>query len=84
MIESLQIAPLGGRILFKNLRYHSRNQSITVLHGYISFRYWLWNVRTEDDPIPEDSTSKETGVGKERRILELNKRVTGLGIKDLS
>ncbi|GJJ73130.1 hypothetical protein EMPS_05488 [Entomortierella parvispora] len=61
--ESLQIAPLGGRILFKNLRYQSRNQSITVLHGYISFRYWLWNVRTEDDPIPEDSTSKETGVG---------------------
>ncbi|KAF9358563.1 hypothetical protein BGX26_001452 [Mortierella sp. AD094] len=62
--ESLQIAPLGGRILFKNFRYHSRNQSITVLHGFISFRYWLWNVRTEDDPIPEDSTdSKNTGTG---------------------
>ncbi|KAI1320557.1 hypothetical protein EDD11_000519 [Mortierella claussenii] len=61
--ESLQIAPLGGRILFKNLRYHSRNQSITVLHGFISFRYWLWNVRTEDDPIPEDSTrSKDVGM----------------------
>ncbi|KAI7829028.1 hypothetical protein BC939DRAFT_40483 [Gamsiella multidivaricata] len=62
--ESLQIAPLGGRILFKNFRYHSRNQSITVLHGFVSFRYWLWNVRTEDDPIPEDSTgSKEAGAG---------------------
>ncbi|KAF9289120.1 hypothetical protein BGZ68_009997 [Mortierella alpina] len=62
--ESLQIAPLGGRILFKNFRYHSRNQSITVLHGYISFRYWLWNVRTEDDPIPEDSTgAKDANVG---------------------
>ncbi|KAG0198078.1 hypothetical protein BGX28_008431 [Mortierella sp. GBA30] len=62
--ESLQIAPLGGRILFKNFRYHSRNQSITVLHGYISFRYWLWNVRTEDDPIPDDSTgSKDANVG---------------------
>ncbi|KAG0306223.1 hypothetical protein BGZ98_002777 [Dissophora globulifera] len=61
--ESLQIAPLGGRILFRNLRYHSRNQSITVLHGFVSFRYWLWNVRTENDPIPEDSTgSKDTGA----------------------
>ncbi|KAG0277971.1 hypothetical protein BGZ95_004994 [Linnemannia exigua] len=62
--ESLQIAPLGGRILFKNFRYHSRNQSITVLHGYISFRYWLWNVRTEDDPIPDDSAgAKTSGMG---------------------
>ncbi|KAG0319921.1 hypothetical protein BGZ97_001164 [Linnemannia gamsii] len=62
--ESLQIAPLGGRILFKNFRYHSRNQSITVLHGYISFRYWLWNVRTEDDPIPDDSAgAKNSGMG---------------------
>ncbi|KAG0375991.1 hypothetical protein BGX24_008415 [Mortierella sp. AD032] len=62
--ESLQIAPLGGRILFKNFRYHSRNQSITVLHGYITFRYWLWNVRTEDDPIPDDSAgAKTSGMG---------------------
>ncbi|KAF8940858.1 hypothetical protein BGZ58_004326 [Dissophora ornata] len=62
--ESLQIAPLGGRILFKNFRYHSRNQSITALHGFISFRYWLWNVRTEKDPIPEDPTgSKEANAG---------------------
>ncbi|KAF9928462.1 hypothetical protein FBU30_002364 [Linnemannia zychae] len=62
--ESLQIAPLGGRILFKNFRYLSRNQSITVLHGYISFRYWLWNVRTEDDPIPDDSAgAKNSGMG---------------------
>ncbi|KAG0066506.1 hypothetical protein BGZ89_007213 [Linnemannia elongata] len=62
--ESLQIAPLGGRILFKNFRYYSRNQSITVLHGYISFRYWLWNVRTEDDPIPDDAAgAKNSGMG---------------------
>ncbi|KAF9193555.1 hypothetical protein BGZ50_007333 [Haplosporangium sp. Z 11] len=74
--ESLQIAPLGGRILFKNFRYHSRNQSITVLHGFISFRYWLWNVRTEDDPIPEDSTrSKDAGVGM-GMVDEDNCRIT--------
>ncbi|KAF9302036.1 hypothetical protein BGZ74_005928 [Mortierella antarctica] len=61
----IEFAPLGGRILFKNFRYHSRNQSITVLHGFISFRYWLWNVRTEDEPIPEDSGfSKDGGTTK--------------------
>ncbi|KAG0080035.1 hypothetical protein BGZ90_000949 [Linnemannia elongata] len=66
--ESLQIAPLGGRILFKNFRYYSRNQSITVLHGYISFRYWLWNVRTEDDPIPDDAAgAKNSGMGMDAR-----------------
>ena len=68
--ESLQIAPLGGRILFKNFRYHSRNQSITVLHGFISFRYWLWNVRTEDEPIPEDSGfSKDGGTTKGKYLI---------------
>ncbi|KAF9970206.1 hypothetical protein BGZ73_007178 [Actinomortierella ambigua] len=62
-LESLQIAPLGGRILFRNFRYHSRNQSITILHGYITFRYWLWNVRTEDDTRSEDATEFSKSFG---------------------
>ncbi|KAF9403909.1 hypothetical protein BGX21_007478 [Mortierella sp. AD011] len=76
--ESLQIAPLGGRILFKNFRYYSRNQSITVLHGFISFRYWLWNVRTEDDPIPEDSAdTRNTGTADEDNC-RINCHLVGL------
>ncbi|KAL1922361.1 uncharacterized protein VTP21DRAFT_9900 [Calcarisporiella thermophila] len=48
-IESIQFALLGGRILFKNVRYLSTNQSIYILKGHITFRYWLWNVRRETD-----------------------------------
>ncbi|KAG9285770.1 hypothetical protein G9A89_013195 [Geosiphon pyriformis] len=46
-IESLQFAPLAGRVLFKNLKYRSRNQSFSILKGHITCRYWLWNVRQE-------------------------------------
>ena len=51
--ESLQITLLGGRIIFKNFRYHSQNLSVYVLKGHITFRYWLWNVRSNDSPAPE-------------------------------
>ncbi|KAF9116860.1 hypothetical protein BGX27_009741 [Mortierella sp. AM989] len=56
------------------------NQSITVLHGFISFRYWLWNVRTEDDPIPEDSTdSKNAGTGvTDKDNCRINCHLVGL------
>ncbi|RKO93139.1 hypothetical protein BDK51DRAFT_33607, partial [Blyttiomyces helicus] len=48
-LESVQFSPLSGKILFKNLRYHSRNQSFVVLRGHITFRYWLPRVRKEAD-----------------------------------
>ncbi|CAG8815105.1 1220_t:CDS:2, partial [Racocetra persica] len=44
---SIQFAPLAGRILFKNLKYYSTNQSFSVLKGYITCQYWLWSVREE-------------------------------------
>ncbi|OZJ04030.1 hypothetical protein BZG36_03772, partial [Bifiguratus adelaidae] len=46
-IESLQFALLGGRILFKNVRYHSTNQSVYILKGHLTIRYWLWKTRKE-------------------------------------
>ncbi|CAG8776542.1 770_t:CDS:2, partial [Dentiscutata erythropus] len=46
-IGSIQFAPLAGRVLFKNLKYHSTNQSFSVLKGYITCQYWLWSVREE-------------------------------------
>ena len=39
--ESIQFSVLGGRILFKNLRYHSSNQTIIILKGQLSWRYWI-------------------------------------------
>lgn len=48
LIGSLQISPLAGRILFKDVRYHSTNMSARVLLGHITWRYWKWRVRKED------------------------------------
>lgn len=45
---SLQLSPLAGRILFKDVRYHSTNMSARVLLGHVTWRYWKWRVRKED------------------------------------
>jgi hypothetical protein len=45
---SLQLSPLAGRILFKDVRYHSTNMSARVLLGHITWRYWKWRIRKED------------------------------------
>ncbi|CAG8500632.1 1907_t:CDS:10 [Paraglomus brasilianum] len=52
--ESIQFAPLAGRILFKNLKYLSRNQSIIVLKGSVTWRYWLWSVREDRSNVKND------------------------------
>lgn len=48
-IGSLHVAPLAGRIAFRNLEYHSSNISARILHGNITFRYWKPRVRQEGD-----------------------------------
>ncbi|KAJ3160450.1 hypothetical protein HDU86_000784 [Geranomyces michiganensis] len=60
-LESIHFAPLSGRILFRNFRYYSRNQSVHVLRGYVTFRYWLRHVRQESDNsdiTPQDLPSR--------------------------
>lgn len=47
-IDSIRVSLLGGRLLFKNLRYFSTNQSISILKGHIAVRYWLLHVRKSD------------------------------------
>jgi hypothetical protein len=57
--ESIQFSPLAGRILFKNLRYHSSNMSFRVLKGHITWRAWKWKVRSEG---PLDNSEQSRGV----------------------
>ncbi|CAE6514246.1 unnamed protein product [Rhizoctonia solani] len=47
--QSIQFAFLAGRILLKDVQYHSSNMSIRVLHCHITWRYWLWNTREGED-----------------------------------
>ena len=43
-IQALQFSLLAGRIFFKGIRYHGRNQTVLVHDGYITWRYWLRHV----------------------------------------
>ena len=59
-IQSLQISFLGGRIFFKGLRYHGKNETVLVQNGYITWQYWLHAVKQVDvirDKEPNPSTA---------------------------
>ncbi|KAF2821156.1 hypothetical protein CC86DRAFT_470906 [Ophiobolus disseminans] len=61
-ITSLQISLLGGRIFFKDLRYHGHNETILVHGGHITWNYWLRRVRdagvyTDNTPPADDDSS---------------------------
>ncbi|WVW81321.1 hypothetical protein I302_103312 [Kwoniella bestiolae CBS 10118] len=49
VIGSLQIAPLAGRISFRDVEYHSSNISVRALHGHVTWRYWKFRIRHETD-----------------------------------
>ncbi|KAF2713106.1 hypothetical protein K504DRAFT_449859 [Pleomassaria siparia CBS 279.74] len=60
-IQALQISLLGGRIFFKDIRYHGHNETILVHGGYITWRYWLTKVR--DAEIFSDESPLATSDG---------------------
>lgn len=45
---SIQFSILAGRILFKDLRYHTSNQTIRIVKGQLSWRYWIRKPTEED------------------------------------
>ncbi|KAK4047646.1 Macrophage colony-stimulating factor 1 receptor [Microbotryomycetes sp. JL201] len=52
-IGGLSFSFLGGEIIFNDVRYISRNQSIRIARGHITWKYWLWKVRSEEDKPSE-------------------------------
>ncbi|KAK4051737.1 Macrophage colony-stimulating factor 1 receptor [Microbotryomycetes sp. JL221] len=48
-IGGISFSFLGGEIIFNDLRYISRNQSIRIARGHITWKYWLRKVRSEED-----------------------------------
>jgi len=54
-VEAIQLSFLAGRILFKNFRYQSRNQSIYVLKGHVTWGYWLRRVRVRENSQVKDT-----------------------------
>ncbi|KAF5370617.1 hypothetical protein D9758_002040 [Tetrapyrgos nigripes] len=46
---SIQFSILSGRILLKDVHYHSSNQTIKVVKAQIAWRYWIRRPTTEEE-----------------------------------
>ncbi|KAJ6586994.1 hypothetical protein DFH09DRAFT_241649 [Mycena vulgaris] len=51
-IGSIHFSILTGRILIKDFRYHSSNQTIKIVKGQIEWRYWIRRPASGDDIAP--------------------------------
>lgn len=47
MTESFQVSLLAGRVMIKDLRYHSSNQSFRAIKCRVTWRYWRWRTRED-------------------------------------
>ena len=72
-IQALQISLLGGRVFFKGFKYHGNNETIQIHSGYITWCYWLRNVRELDvgdqvrgaKRVSSDSENEDRGPQRE-------------------
>ena len=46
---AIHFSTLAGRILIKDLRYHSSNQTFRIVKMQLSWRYWLRQPAEEED-----------------------------------
>ncbi|KAJ7084454.1 hypothetical protein B0H15DRAFT_940059 [Mycena belliarum] len=51
-IGSIHFSLLTGRILFKDVHYHSSNQTIKIVKGQIAWRYWIRKPSSGEDIAP--------------------------------
>lgn len=65
-LGSIQFSILAGRILFKDLRYHTSNQTIRLVKGQLSWRYWIRKPTEEDDlryaRVGAEDVGRESGL----------------------
>ena len=48
-IGSIQISLLAGRVSFRDLEYHSSNISARALNGHVTWRYWKFRTKQNED-----------------------------------
>ena len=57
-IGSIQLSLLAGRVSFRDLEYHSSNISARALHGHVTWRYWRFRTKQNEDA---DTTHSSRG-----------------------
>ncbi|KAF8320822.1 hypothetical protein DL93DRAFT_2163795 [Clavulina sp. PMI_390] len=48
-MDAFQFSFLAGRLMIKDFRYHSTNQSIRIINFHLTWRYWFWRSRLENE-----------------------------------
>ncbi|KAG6015189.1 hypothetical protein E4U43_005623 [Claviceps pusilla] len=72
-VKAIQISLLAGRIFFTGLRYHGPNETFSIQHGDITWRYWLRRVREADVFIP--NTQEEVSASEKEKNSALPCRI---------
>ncbi|EAU91786.1 hypothetical protein CC1G_04554 [Coprinopsis cinerea okayama7 len=70
-IGSIHFSLPAGRILFKDLCYHSSNQTIKIVKGQLQWRYWIRRPMTEE----------EISTGRGRRWLSCRIHISFQGFE---
>ena len=65
IVGAIHFSTLAGRVLIKDLRYHSSNQTFRIVKLQLSWRYWLRRPAEEEDlsharVIGEDANGKRS------------------------
>jgi len=86
-IQALQISLLGGRLFFKDIRYHAHNETIFIHGGYITWNYWLSRVRdaevysndhhSSSDAPASDDASRDSGSHSGSRSRTMDRAEKG-------
>jgi hypothetical protein len=61
-VQALQISLLGGRIFFKGFKYHGNNETILIHSGFVTWCYWLRNVRGLSVSDGDETRRKRTST----------------------
>ena len=61
-VDSLHISLMAGRIMLKDFRYHTSNQSIRCLKIFITWRYWLWRTQEHIEAEAHGETERESSL----------------------
>ncbi|KAH8118988.1 hypothetical protein DFH11DRAFT_1696800 [Phellopilus nigrolimitatus] len=66
---SVHISLLAGRMLLRDVRYHSSNQTFRIVKCQVSWRWWIRNVAEEEDLTDSHSKSEESMSGRKSASL---------------
>ncbi|KAK6458751.1 uncharacterized protein RJT20DRAFT_123813 [Scheffersomyces xylosifermentans] len=72
-VESVKLAPLGGRLLLKNLTIITSNSTISVLRFNLTWRYWLFKITRLSNYYFNDMEETDHEVGGRIRRDENDK-----------